>query len=129
VHAREEVSLKSDRLIILVTPEEKTRVVALAKARGTSVGGLVRSALSSLEDPSRGRSARAASARSGIEISTDGEDQPARLSAEQEAALERLADLALRAMQRANAALDQAFEEIEATKAHFAAKRREAAPA
>jgi hypothetical protein len=76
-----------------------------------------------------GRSARAAGARSGIETSPDGEDQPARLSAEQEAALERLADATLRAMQRANAALGQAFEEIEATKAHFAARRREAAPA
>ena len=104
-------------------------MVALAKARGTSVGELVRSALSSLEDPRRGRSAQAAGARSRIEISTNGEDQPARLSAEQEAALERLADAALRTMQRANAALDQAFEEIEATKAHFAAKRRESARA
>jgi hypothetical protein len=47
----------------------------------------------------------------------------------QEAALERLAEVALRTMQRANAAPDQALEEIEATKAHFAAKRREAAPA
>jgi hypothetical protein len=121
--------LKSERLIILVAPEEKARVVALAKARGTSVGELVRSALSSLEDARRGRVARAAGARSGIEISPDGEDQPARLSAEQEAALERLAEVALRTMQRANAALDQAFEEIEATRAHFAARGREAAPA
>jgi hypothetical protein len=121
--------LKSERLIILVAPEEKARVVALAKARGTSVGELVRSALSGLEDPRRGRSAGRAGARSGIEISPDDEDQPARLSAEQEAALGRLADLALRAMQRANAALDQAFEQIEATKAHFAARQRETAPA
>jgi hypothetical protein len=121
--------VKSERLIILVTPAEKARVVALAKARGSSVGELVRSALSSLEDPRRGRSAGAAGARSGVEISPGGEDQPARLSAEQEAALERLADAALRTMQRANAVLDQAFEEIEATRAHFAAKRREAAPA
>ena len=121
--------MKSERLIILVAPEEKARVVALAKARGTSVGELVRSALSSLEDARRGRVARAAGARSGIEISPDGEDQPARLSAEQEAALERLAEVALRTMQRANAALDQAFEEIEATRAHFAARGREAAPA
>jgi hypothetical protein len=124
-----EVGLKSERLIILVTPEEKARVAALARARGTSVGELVRSALSSLEDPRRGRSARATRARSGIEFSTNGEGLPARLSAEQEAALERLADLALRAMQRANAALDQAFEQIEATMAHFAARRRETAPA
>jgi hypothetical protein len=121
--------LKSERLIILVTPEEKARVAALAKARGTSVGELVRSALSGLEGPQHGRSARGAGARAGTEISPDGEDQPVRLSAEQEAALERLAEVALLAMQRANAALDQAFEEIEVTKAHFAARRREAAPA
>ncbi len=45
------------------------------------------------------------------------------LSVEQVAVLERLADMALRTMKRANAALDLAFEEIGATKAYFAAKR------
>jgi hypothetical protein len=45
------------------------------------------------------------------------------LEPEQAAALERLAQVALQSMQRANAALDQAFAEVEATKAHFAAKR------
>jgi hypothetical protein len=114
--------LKSDRLIVLVAPEEKARIVALAKARRTSVGELVRSALASLEGPQPLRDGS-------VDISPDGEDQLARLSAEQEAALERLAEVALRTMQRANAALDQAFEEIEATRAHFAARRREAAPA
>ena len=114
--------MKSDRLIVLVTPEEKARLVALAKARGTSVGELVRSALAGLEGPQPPREAV-------LERSLKGEDQLARLSAEQAAALERLAEVALRTMRRANAALDQAFEEIEATRAHFAAKRREAAPA
>lgn len=62
-------------------------------------------------------------------IPPDGEDEQARLTAEQAAALERLADIALHRMQKANAALDQAFAEIKATKAHFAARRREAPPA
>ena len=121
--------MKSERLIVLVAPEEKARVVALARARGTSVGELVRSALSSLDGARPGRPARGAGAGSDLQISSAGEDQPARLSPEQEAALARLAEVALRTMQRANAALDQAFEEIEATRAHFAARRREAAPA
>ena len=107
---------------MLVEPEEKARIVALAKARRTSVGELVRSALAGLEGPQP-------PGEGVLERSPDGEDQPARLSAEQEAALERLAEVALRTMQRANAALDQAFEEIEATRAHFASRRREAAPA
>ena len=57
-------------------------------------------------------------------IPPNGQDGAVRLSAEQAAALEHLADVALQSMQKANSALDQAFEEIEATKAHFAPRRR-----
>jgi hypothetical protein len=46
------------------------------------------------------------------------------LPADQAAALERLAEEALQALQKAHAALDQAFEEVEVTKAYFATKRR-----
>ena len=48
-----------------------------------------------------------------------------RLSPDQIAKLERLAEIALRAMQRASAALDKAFAEVEATQACFAARRSE----
>ena len=114
--------MKSDRLIVLVAPEEKARIVALAKARRTSVGELVRFALSRLDDSVRGKHRDAAAW-----IPPNGEDGAAPLSAEQAAALERLAEVALQTMRRADAALDQAFAEIEATKAHFAAKRNRAA--
>jgi hypothetical protein len=123
--------VKSDRLIVLLAPEEKARIVALARAQHTSVGELVRSALARLdESPSlRGeRPARATAARASVEIPSNGEDEQVRLTAEQAEALERLAEIALHRMQKANAALDQAFAEIEATKAHFAARRRAAAP-
>ncbi len=49
-------------------------------------------------------------------------DEP-QLSLGQVAALERLAEIAVRTMQRTNAALDKAFAEVEATKAYFAARR------
>jgi hypothetical protein len=123
--------VKSDRLIVLLAPEEKARIVALARARQTSVGELVRSALAKLDEaPSlrNGRPARTGR-RTSVEVPPNGEDEQARLTAEQEAALERLADIALHGMQKANAALDRAFAEIEATKAHFAARRRAVPPA
>lgn len=116
--------MKSDRLIVLVAPEEKARIVALARARQTSVGELVRSALSDLDDGAPARAEAAGQARTAAKERANGEHERAELSTEQAAALERLADVALKTMRRANAALDQAFEEIAATKAHFAAKRR-----
>ena len=93
--------MKSDRLVVLIAPEEKARLVALAEARQSSVAELVREALSDWAEDARGL----------------------RLDAEQAAALERLADIALRSVQKANTALDRAFEEVETTKAYFAAKR------
>jgi hypothetical protein len=123
--------VKSDRLIVLIAPEEKARIVALARARRTSVGELVRSALARLDNSRSlrdGRPARTTGARPSGDIPPNGEEEQGRLSAEQAAALERLADIALHRMQTANAALDQAFAEIEATRAHFAARRRAAPP-
>jgi hypothetical protein len=71
---------------------------------------------------------RPTAARPPVETPPNGEDEQARLTGEQAAALERLADIAWHRMQKANAALDRAFAEIEATKAHFAARRRVAPP-
>jgi hypothetical protein len=125
-------AVKSDRLIVLLAPEEKARIVALARAQQTSVAELVRSALARLDEspsPREGRPARAAAARPSVEIPPNGEDEQVRLTAEQAEALERLAEIALQRMQKANAALDQAFAEIEATKTHLAAKRRQVPPA
>ena len=117
--------MKSERLVVLIAPEEKARLIALAQARQSSVGELVREAVARLDAP---RTARATPANA--EVSEPDADEQAgwpeapMLQLDQAAALERLADMALRTMHRANAALDQAFEEVEATKAYFAAKRR-----
>jgi len=93
--------MRSDRLVVLVTPEEKARLVALAQARQSSLAELVRDALSQLAE----------------------DDRVPKIDAEQAAALERLADVALQTIHKANAALDRAFDEVEATRAYFAAKR------
>ncbi len=110
--------MKSDRLVVLLAPEEKARLVALARARRSSVGELVRGALSALNDAEPPKTDAGKPGRS---------PEAPPLPADQAAALERLAEVALRTMQRANAALDQAFEEVEATKAYFEAKRQKAA--
>jgi hypothetical protein len=190
-----EVAMKSDRLVVLVAPEEKARLVALARARRSSIGGLVRESISALvresvsaapaprtaselirlgcekvrdnEDGSqlwrradgqhflvpetedgghsdwrfrieemllkevmhrqRLAALRATALNSGMpEIDADAPTRPPdepQLPPDQVAALERLAEMALRTMESANAALDKAFKEVEATKAYFAAKR------
>jgi len=118
------MSMKTERLVVLLTPAEKARLARLAQAQGVSVGHVVRSALSDFgrapnQAPRRGGLAEAdAAARLAAT------DESGGLSAEQQAALERLADTALQSMQRANAALDLAFDQIETTRAYFAAKHR-----
>ena len=107
--------MKSDRLVVLVAPEEKARLVALAEARHSSVGELVRDAVARLDAPRKTTTDQRADS-----------PEPPMLQPYQAAMLERLADVALHSMQRANAALDQAFEEVEATRAYFAARRSEA---
>ena len=105
--------MKTERLIVLVSPEEKARISKLAKQRHTSVGTLVRTALSRLEsDLDRPEG--------------EGEAEP---SAEQAAALDRLAEVALQSMERANSALDRAFDELEETKRYFDSKRTKAGAA
>jgi hypothetical protein len=148
--------MKSERLVILLSPEEKARIQKLARRRQASVGELVRSALARLDEPKldrRGRSRLSVGARGkdeqmeetnaldvavgdhgppgkrsdtefGTEDDQDGGEPATGLSAEQVAALEQLADRAMRTMARANAALDKAFEEIDATKAYFAERQR-----
>ncbi|MCG8596876.1 MAG: ribbon-helix-helix protein, CopG family [Kiloniellales bacterium] len=105
--------MKTERLIVLVSPEEKARVERLAKRQRKSVAELVRNALSDFE----------AAQRPGARPNGKAPAEDAELSAEQKAALERLAETALSSMQRANAALDKAFEEVEATKAQLAEER------
>jgi hypothetical protein len=111
--------MKSERLVVLVAPEEKARIVAAARARKSSVGELVREAVSKLD-------AQRTASREDTQGDADRRQaslEVPELPAEQAAALERLAGIALQSMQRANAALDKAFEEVEATKRYFAAKR------
>ncbi len=108
--------MKTERLIVLVSPEEKARVERLAKRQRKSVAELVRNALSDFEAAQEPKPNGVAP------------DQDLELSAEQKAALERLAETTLSAMQRANTALDKAFEEIEATKAQLAEERAKRRP-
>ncbi|MEM7222723.1 MAG: hypothetical protein AAF495_07080 [Pseudomonadota bacterium] len=102
--------MKSERLIVLLSKEEKARIADLAEAQNTSVGELVRNALSKMGKDNR---------------DANGADQEPQLSVEEIAALERLASVASQAMERANKSLDRAFSELEATKAYFAAKRHQ----
>ncbi len=110
--------MKTERLIVLVSPEEKARVERLAKRQRKSVAELVRNALSDFE-----AAQKPGAGANGLASTEDLE-----LSAEQKAALERLAETTLSAMERANAALDKAFEEIEATKAQLAEERAKRRP-
>jgi hypothetical protein len=118
--------MKTERLVILLAPEEKARITEAAQARGISVGALVRDALATLDAEDDG--ARPGSGRRLREAQAGGWDAAAApgLSADQAIALEHLADVALGSMTRANAALDRAFAELDATKAYFAAKRQAA---
>ena len=96
--------MRSERLTILVTPQEKRRLAALAKRQRVSVGELVRSAVG-----------KAAGDESAVPLPTP----------EQVLALEQAADAAVAALQRADAALNRAEAELTRTKAHFDSKASE----
>lgn len=97
--------MRSERLTVLVTREEKRALAALAKQRRISVGELVRAAV-------------ARATRPAIEPAGD-EANP---TPEQIAAIERAAEAALLTLQRAAAALDRAEVELARTRAHFDVK-------
>ncbi len=113
--------MKTERLIVLVSPEEKARVERLAKRQRKSVAELVRNALSDFEAAQlpEGMPTGSPGALPNGAAPAEGEE----ISAEQKAALERLAEAALSSMRRANAALDKAFDDVEATKAQLAEER------
>ncbi len=116
--------MKSERLVVLLSKDEKARVMELAKARQTSVGELVRAALAGLTDAAVGDSRYGEPYRPAAGLAEQGQVYAApALSADQAALLERFAKTAMQSMTRANSALDRAFAEIETTKAHFAAQR------
>jgi hypothetical protein len=96
--------MRSERLTILVTPQEKERLTVLAKRRQVSVGELVRSAVSA-----------ASHDESSTSVPTP----------EQIIALEQAADAAVAILHRANRALDRAETELTKTRAHFDAKAGE----
>ena len=140
------MGVKSERLVVLLSKEEKARIAKLAKHEQVSMVELARGALLSLSSsrpasggPDRYRRegasrhvslhAEPAGYDRGAGMTEDGTATPSgqlALSAEQGEALERLAGVALRTMERANAALDHAFEEIAATKGYFERKRSSA---
>jgi hypothetical protein len=117
--------MKTERLVILLSPDEKTRITEAARDRGVSVGALVRDALSAL-DAADGLSARDGSRAREMQAKYTDDAAASGLTDDQAMALERLADVALGSMTRANAALDRAFAELDATKAYFDAKRQAA---
>lgn len=120
--------MKTERLVVLLSKQEKSRITELAKARQTSVGELVRSALAGLTETAVGDVQYGDPGRPAMGLAEQGHAYAApALSADQAALLERFAATAMQSMTRANAALDRAFTEIEATKAHFAAKQGRAA--
>jgi hypothetical protein len=97
--------MRTERLTILVTREQKRELVGLAKQRRISVGELVRVAV-------------AAATRSVATPKSD-EVEP---TAEQTEALERAAEAASRSLERAAEALGRAETELARTRAHFDAK-------
>lgn len=98
-----EAEMRTERIVVLVSPEEKGELKRRATSNAQSVGDYVRSTAllpeSSLADF---------------------------VSPEQRRALEEAAKRASAALKRGNEALDRAFAEIERTNAHFArsAERR-----
>ncbi len=121
------MTLKSERLVILLSKGEKARLAKLAEREQVSMGELARAALIQLDDfrpetkgPSQGRDSR-----NGTEAgdTSDPAISDIQISPEQAATLDRFAEVTLQTMARANQALDKAFEEVEATKAYFAQSR------
>ena len=121
------MTLKSERLVILLSKGEKARLAKLAEREQVSMGELARAALIQLDDfrpeikrPGQGRAARNGTEAGDIADPTVNDIQ---ISPEQAATLDRFAEVTLQTMARANQALDKAFEEVEATKAYFAQRR------
>jgi hypothetical protein len=93
--------LRTERLTVLVSREEKQRLAALAKERRVSIGELVRSTVSSAVD-----------ARPSVSVPT----------AEQALALEQAAALAIASLRKADSALTRAETELAKTRAYFDSK-------
>ncbi len=118
------MAVKSERLVILLSKEEKARIAELAKHEELSMGELARGALLSFRASKSTSSttdghARYARSAAANEEGTAAPSERIELTTEQTKAIERLADHAVQTLGRANAALDKAFEEIEATKDYF----------
>ncbi len=103
--------MRSERLVILVSPEEKARLRKLARRSEVSVAELVRSEL-----PLSGGSKDSAGQRR-----DNGEDA---LSEGEMAILDRAAEALVDRTRRANQALDRALGELGATKSRFASRHR-----
>ena len=99
------VDVRTERLTILVTREQKRELTVLAKRRRISVGELVRAAVA-------GATASAATL----------ESHELKPTAAKLDALERAAAVATRSLERAALALDRAETELARTRAHFDAK-------
>lgn len=121
------MTLKSERLVILLSKREKARLAKLAEREQVSMGELARAALIQLDDvrPETGGPRQGRESRNGTRAgdTADPAISDIRISPEQAATLDRFAEVTLRTMARANQALDKAFEEVEATKAYFAQSR------
>lgn len=124
------MAIHSERLVILLSKAEKARLAKLAARERVSMGELVRSALIKLDDfrPETKAQGQGGAARSGNKAGTAAGAvlHDVQISPEQAATLDRLAEVTLQSMARANQALDKAFSEVEATKAYLTQKRADA---
>ena len=95
--------MRTERIVVLVSAEEKGQLKKLASARAQSLGDYMRTAVLSPAET-------------------------AAISPDQQKALEEAAKRAATALKRGNEALDRAFAEIAATRAHFSKAQGVAAP-
>jgi hypothetical protein len=95
--------MHTERIVVLISLEEKSRLQEAARSNKQSLGEFVRTVLSRDDAPAE-----------------DASNEVVHLSKDQRDALENAAKRASAALSRSNQALDKAFAEIETTRAHFA---------
>ena len=128
---------KTERLVVLVSPEEKDRLAELARQRRTSVAAVVRQGIALLDRVPPGpdgpqehrgewhQGDGSPAANAGGDPGGDPDAVTTALTPAQIAILERFADKTAETMRRADLALDVAFKELEATRAQLAGRRHD----
>ena len=101
--------MQTERIVVLISPEEKSRLQRTARANKQSLGEFVRTVLSV--------KGGAPSSREDVLVTKAQRD-----------ALEHAAKRASAALKRGNESLDRAFAEIERTREYFGSARVDRAP-